>query len=115
MQKKEEVKEAMFMGSSLNDLRKFPETVRGVMGAGLREAQKGGQPDIARPLPEFGTGVHELRESYQKDAYRVVYWVQRIYLFVLHAFKKKSTEGKSIPKADKETIKARLKAAQKEG
>ena len=106
-------KEIRFTGGSREDLREFPQEVRVVMGKGLREAQKGITPGISRPLPEFGAGVRELRHGFDKDAYRVVYLVRQFVLFVLHAFKKKSTEGKAIPKADKETINARLKAVRK--
>lgn len=100
-----------FMGGSKEDLRQLPEEVRYVMGMGLREVQKGGRPGTAAPLSGFGKNVHELKEDLRGDTYRVVYWVQPSVLFVLHAFKKKSKEGKEIPKADKETITARLKAA----
>ena len=65
-----------------------------------------------KPLAQFGTGVFELRESFDKNAYRLVYVVNlERAVYVLHAFMKKSKSGIGLPKPDAELIQARLKRA----
>lgn len=52
-----------------------------------------------KALPQFGTGVHELRESFDRNAYRLVYVVNLTKaLYLLHAFIKKSKSGIGLPK-----------------
>ena len=63
-----------------------------------------------KPLTQFGSGVFELRERFDKNAYRLVYAVSlKKAIYVLHAFIKKSKSG--LPKPDAELIEARLKRA----
>ena len=65
-----------------------------------------------KPLPQFGTGVLELRERFDRNAYRLMYVVKlKKAVYVLHAFMKKSKSGIGIPKPDAELIEARLKRA----
>jgi phage-related protein len=45
-----------FIGSSRNDLRKFPKEVRIAMGTALNSAQLGGKHPAAKPLKGFGGG-----------------------------------------------------------
>jgi phage-related protein len=97
-----------WMGSSLRDLTVMPEGVRAEFGHGLYLAQAGQRHVDAKP---YGDSI-ELIERFNGDTYRCVYCI-RIDdgLYVLHAFQKKSTSGISVPRHDKETIDARLKAA----
>lgn len=61
----------------------------------------------------YGSSI-ELIERYDGDTYRCVYNVKiDDDIYVLHAFQKKSTSGIAVPKHQKETIEARLKAAQR--
>lgn len=63
-------------------------------------------------LPQFGTGVFELRESFDRNAYRLIYVVNlRKALYVLHVFMKKSKSGIGLPKPDVELIEMRLRRA----
>jgi phage-related protein len=48
------VKTIVWIGSSLNDLKEFPEDVRGIMGYALYLAQTGEKHQFARPLKGFG-------------------------------------------------------------
>ena len=65
-----------------------------------------------RPLPQFGSGVFELRESFDRNAYRLMYVVNlKKAVYVLHAFMKKSKSGIGIPRSDVELIEARLRRA----
>lgn len=73
-------------------------------------------PKSAKPLKGFkGTGVLELVENYDGDAYRAVYTVrfaQRVY--VLHAFQKKSKRGIETPKSEIRLVEQRLRAAEED-
>jgi phage-related protein len=74
--------------------------------------QQGKTPLDMKPLPQFGAGVCELRERFDRNAYRVVYVVNlRKALYVLHAFAKKSESGIGLPKPDAQLIAARLRRA----
>jgi phage-related protein len=108
------VKLLVWVGSSLKDLREFPEAVKNEMGFALYEAQCGLKPLDAKPLKGFGgANVLEIVSDYQTDTYRAVYTVrfgERIY--VLHAFQKKSKKGIATSQSDIELIKRRLKQAE---
>ena len=60
-----------------------------------------------------GSGVLELVERHDGDAYRVVYTVRfKDAVYVLQAFQKKSKRGIKTPKHDMEVIRERLKSAE---
>ena len=107
-------KPLVWVGSSLRDLRDFPDDVKDEMGFALYEAQCGLKPTAAKPLRGFGgAGVLEIVSDYQSDTFRAVYTVrldERVY--VLHAFQKKSKKGIATPKSDLELIKRRLQQAE---
>jgi phage-related protein len=104
----------VFVGSSQDDLRRFPKDVKDVVGYALWLAQTGDKHPDAKPLRGFGgAGVLEIVDEHGGDAYRVVYTV--IFadgVYVLHAFKKKSTSGIATPKKDIDLIKKRLRSAE---
>ena len=108
------IKPLIWVGSSLKDLRAFPEAVKDEMGYALFEAQCGLKPLSAKPLKGFGgASVLEIVSDYQTDTYRAVYTVkfgERVY--VLHAFQKKAKKGIATPQAEIELIKGRLKQAE---
>lgn len=57
-------------------------------------------------------GVQEIRENDRSGTYRVIYAVETAeYVFVLHAFQKKSKSGIATPKEELELLKSRLKEA----
>ncbi len=107
------LKSVIWIGSSLEDLRKFPEQVRDEIGYALYEVQKCEMPAGAKPLKGI-SGVVEIRTDHQTDTYRTVYAVKLgKKLYVLHTFKKKSKKGISTPKPDMNLIRARLKIARR--
>ncbi|MEW6237500.1 MAG: type II toxin-antitoxin system RelE/ParE family toxin [Candidatus Omnitrophota bacterium] len=110
------MKKIRWVGSSKEDLRKMPKPVKAVFGQALYDAQKGGHHPNAKPLKGFhGSGVVELIEDYRGNAYRAVYTVRfKDTVYVLHAFMKKSKKGIETPREDKERIRLRLQAAQKD-
>jgi phage-related protein len=106
-----ENRKVVWMGSSLEDLKKFPETVKGEVGFALHRAQEGKKHHKAKPLKGF-SGVFEIVSDFKSDTYRAVYGVKigrKIY--ILHAFKKKSKTGIKTPKPDLEIIRKRFKDA----
>lgn len=106
-------KPLLWVGSSLKDLRGFPEEVKDEIGFALYQAQRGLTPRSAKPLKGFtGASVLEIVDDFQTDTYRAVYTVQFAdAVYVLHAFQKKSKRGVETPKVEIELVKARLKLA----
>lgn len=101
-----------WMGNSKKNLLKFPPEVMKVIGDELQFIQFGGMPKDAKPFKGVGSGVFEIAVKYDKEAYRTVLAVQLgNYIYILHAFQKKSKKGISTPKEDVDLIKQRLKEA----
>jgi phage-related protein len=102
------------MGSSLGDLKEFPEEVCRVMGFALWQAQLGGKHLGTKVLRGFGgAGVLEVVEDHDGDTFRAVYTVKFAgAVYVLHAFQKKSKKGVKTPAAELELIRRQLKAAE---
>ena len=79
-----------FVGSSLDDLRNFPDEARRGAGFALRAVQNGLEPSDWRPMRAVGRGVKEIRIRVLGE-WRVIYIAQRHdAVYVLHAFQKKS-------------------------
>ena len=96
------VKNIVWVGSSRADLKAFPAEVKDVMGYALYQAQIGLKALSAKPLRGFGgAGILEIVENHQTDTYRAVYTVKfSNFIYVLHAFQKKSRKGIATPKPD---------------
>lgn len=105
-----------FVGSSLDDLRSFPDEVKRDIGFALDWAQCGDKHTDAKPLKRVkGAGVLEVVERFDGNTYRAVYTVKfKGMVYLLHAFQKKSKKGIATPKADMDLIESRLKAAQED-
>ena len=79
-----------WVGSSLRDLKEFPQKVQQEIGYSLYEVQIGGKPNNAKPLKGLDSGVMEIVSDFDKRTYRAVYVLkigEKIY--VLHCFQKK--------------------------
>ena len=111
---KKERKPIEWIGSSLKDLRAFPEEVKDVMGVALDVAQQGEKHETTKPLQGFGgAGVLEVIDDFDGDTYRAVYTVKfKAVVYVLHAFQKKSKKGVSTPKEEIDLVKKRFKSAE---
>jgi phage-related protein len=107
-------KPCIFVGASRRELKTLPEDVQGEFGYALYEAQCGGELLSAKALKGFGgRGVLEVVEDFDGNTYRAVYTVRFAgVVYVLRAFQKKSKTGIATPKAEIETIKMRLRAAE---
>ncbi|MBS0621766.1 MAG: type II toxin-antitoxin system RelE/ParE family toxin [Verrucomicrobia bacterium] len=83
------------------------------MGYGLHVAQIGKKYEHAKVLSGMGNAkILEIRENDRDGTYRVIYTIEmEDFVFVLHAFQKKSKSGISTPKQEIELLKNRLKEA----
>lgn len=99
------VKPLKFVGSSLDDLRDFPEDARRVAGFELRAIQNGLEPRDWKAMQSVGPGVKEIR-IHVLGEWRVLY-VAKIpdAIYVLHAFQKK---GQKTNKNDVELARKRF-------
>ena len=99
-----------WVGCALDILRSFPEEVRSEVGFSLEAAQRGGKALNAVPLVGFsGAGVVEIISNFDGDTYRAVYTVRYSEtVYVIHAFKKKSTRGIATPRRELNLIRKRL-------
>ncbi len=96
--------------AALREFETFPEGARSICLAALTIAAEGGKADIAKPMRGMGSGLFEIALPFRGDAFRVVYAVQRAEeIWVVHAFRKKSTRGVKTPKREIELIQERLK------
>ena len=112
----EKVKAVRWVGSSQKDLRSFPPPVRLQIGYALYAAQQGETDPAAKSLKGFG-GHHvmEIVAPFDGDAWRTVYTARfRDFVYVLHAFQKKSKSGIATPKAEIDLIHQRLAAAERD-
>lgn len=76
----------------------------------LTIAAEGGKADVVKPLQGLGSGVFEIALPFKGDAFRVVYAIQLAQeIWVVHAFKKKSTTGNKTPAREIEVVRNRLK------
>jgi phage-related protein len=83
-------KSIVWIGSSRDDLRRFPGEARRKAGYQLRLVQQGKEPDDFKPIPSIGPGTYEIRIQLG-DAYRVFYLAKfKEAIYVLHAFQKKT-------------------------
>ena len=90
------MKPIVWVGSSKDDLRRFPAAARSQSGFQLDKVQRGEDPDDWKPMPTIGPGVREIRIREAAGAFRVIYVAQIDQaLHVLHCFQKK-TERTSL-------------------
>lgn len=109
-----ELKNVVWVGSSLKELKTLPKFVQRSFGISLFAVQSGETPPIAKPLKGFGSAnVLELAEDDQGGTYRAVYTVRfSTGVYVLHAFQKKSKKGISTPAHKIDLVRERLKRAE---
>jgi len=101
-----DAKALKFVGSSLDDLRNFPEEARRAAGFELRAVQNGLEPRDWRAMQSIGPGVKEIR-IHVLGEWRIIY-VAKLSdaVYVLHAFHKKR---RKTNKNDIELARRRLK------
>jgi phage-related protein len=108
-------KPLFWVGSSKEDLLRFPASVKDVIGAALSVAQFGSKHPAAKPWKGQGPGVLEVVNDFDGNAYRTVYTVRfKRAVYVLHAFQKKSPKGIKTARHDVRLVGRRLKSAQED-
>lgn len=106
------IRPLIWLGDSKKKIKSFPDGVKKLIGDELQIIQFGGMPKDAKPFKEVGSGVFEIAIKYDKDAYRCVQALQLgKYIYILHAFQKKSKKGIETPKQDVDLIKKRYQEA----
>jgi phage-related protein len=96
--------------AALKDFESFPEGARTRCLTALTIAAEGGKADIVKPMKGMGSSVFEIALPLRGDAFRVIYAVQIAdEIWVVHAFKKKSTQGIKTSRQNVDLIKDRLK------
>jgi phage-related protein len=81
-----------WLGSSLDDVRDFPEPARRAAGYELRRVQQGLMPSDWKPMKAVGTGVYEIR-IHTGTEHRVFYMAKYDdEIYVLHAFEKRTRQ-----------------------
>ncbi len=87
------IKEIIWMGDSLRQIKSFPDNPRQDLGYSLRRLQDGKLPLSSRPMQSIGPGVFELKTQDKAVWYRVVYTARfNDKIYVLHSFIKKSAK-----------------------
>ena len=105
-------KQVIWIGDSLKQIKNFPEQVKRDIGSSLYDVQLGSKSINAKPFKGFGSGFFEIVTRFDSDTYRTVYAVKiSNYIYVLHAFQKKSPKGIKTAQKDIELIKQRYKQA----
>ncbi len=95
----------VWLGSSLEDVRAFPDDARRAAGYQLRRVQLGLMPSDWKTMTVVGPGVFEFRV--RTGAEHRIFYVARFTeaVYVLHAFEKKTRQTRS---ADLEVGRRRL-------
>ena len=98
-------KAVAWLGSSLDDLRAFPEDVRRAAGYQLGRVQQGLLPTDWKPMTTVGPGVLEIR-IHSRVEHRVFYVAKfEEAVYVLHAFAKRTRQ---TPRSEIELARRRL-------
>mgnify|MGYP001605405226 CR=1 FL=1 len=85
------MKPVHFVGSSRDDLRELPESVKETAGHQLFKVQQGKEPDDWKPMSSVGAGVQEIRVWDESGTYRMLYVAKfEEAVYVLHVFEKRS-------------------------
>ena len=107
------MKDLLFVGSSLDDLRSMPGEVRTDFGFAIFQAQMGeGYPDT-EPSKHFSPSIVERVESFLGRAYRAMYIIRFVKaVYVLHVFEMTPPKGERVSVSDILLIQQRLVEAE---
>lgn len=89
-------KDVVFLGSSLADLRGFPDTARREAGYQLDRVQQGLDPTDSKPMNTVGAGVREIR-IWVEGAFRVIFVAKfEEAVYVLHALRENPRDTEEV-------------------
>jgi phage-related protein len=95
----------LWLGSSLDDIRSFPEDARRLAGYQLRRIQQGLNPNDWKPITLVGQGVREIRIHTELE-HRILYFAKFAEgVYVLHAFEKRTQR---VPQHDLDLARKRF-------
>lgn len=101
-------KPILWVGSTLNDIRAFPDNIKRELGFDLDLVQQGLLPRDFKVMQNLGSGIMEIRVRDISGAFRLVYIAKfSDAIYCLHSFQKKTQKTSS---QDLEIIKARYAA-----
>ena len=85
-------KSLSWLGSSLDDLRAFPDEARRAAGYQLGRVQQGLMPDDWKPMTTVGAGVYEIRihTGLEHRVFYIAKYEEAVY--VIHAFEKRTPQ-----------------------
>lgn len=104
--KKDELKPSRIKweGDSRQTMHSWPKPPKANIGGDLTRLEQGGEPlDFAH----LEGGIYELRDRQQNVWYRLLYWINAGWIYVLHCFQRKTNQ---TPKADLDKAKNRRRA-----
>jgi phage-related protein len=106
-EEKAAIKPIVWIGDSLEIVRRFPPTVRDEIGFALYQAQAGGKHINVKPLKGLGPGILEVVSDYRGDTFRAVYTVRlEDKVYVLHAFQK--NQKRELPRPSRRLTSSRV-------
>lgn len=108
------LKPVLWVGTSRDDLKRFPDPAQDTVGYALYLAQLGAKHPDTKPLKGFGgAGVLEVVTDFDGDTFRTIYTVRyEEAIYVLHAFQKKATRGRATPPREIDLVRRRLARAE---
>jgi phage-related protein len=105
-------KEVFWVGTTKEDLSKFPQSVKLICGHALYLAQRGMKHQDAKPMKGKLSSVMEICADDDGNTFRTVYTTKiGVAVYALHAFQKKASDGIRTPQRHLDLIAQRLKEA----
>lgn len=109
----EDLRRVRWVGDTRERVQEFPSQVRKDIGHAIYIVQTGQTPKNARPMRGLGSGVFEIASDHARSTYRAVYAVKiGEFIYLLHAFQKKSKSGIATPGYEIDLIRRRLRRAE---
>ena len=106
------MKDVVFIGSSLDDLRAMPVEVQDAFGYAIHLAQAGETHPDAKSFVHGSDRLMEVVARFDGDAFRAFYSIKiGALVYVLHCMQKKSPRQSETPKPALEALTARVAAA----
>lgn len=93
-------------GDSQEKIHKWPDDVKGNIGLDLHRLDNFEEPLDSRSMGKSLPGIRELRDEDPDFWYRLLYWLNSGWIYVLHCFHKKTNQ---TSKGDIDIVKDRLK------
>jgi len=101
-------------GNSQKEIRSWPKEVKENFGGELERLEHHEEPLDSKWLGKGLPGVQELREEFKGVWYRLMYWLNVGWIYVLHCFNKKTNQTSQgdieIARQRMQAIKARKDA-----